>query len=127
MKHLFITLSTVLLIATGAFAQAQPEMEFEVSTHDYGNIPQNVPAEVRFKFKNIGAAPLIISNAEGSCGCTVPEWPKEPIGPGKTGEIKVIYDAKKVGAFQKSVTITSNDPNSPAELRIKGEVKEAEG
>lgn len=110
-------------MATSAFAQQEPEMEFETKLHDFGTIVQNVPATVEFEFTNTGTGILIISEAEGSCGCTVPEWPKAPIAPGKTGVIKVIYDAKKAGPFQKSVTITSNDPNSPTELRIKGDVK----
>jgi len=122
-----MTLSAVVLMTTGVLAQANPEMEFETMSHDFGTIPQNVAATVEFEFKNTGTGALIISEAEGSCGCTVPEWPKAPIAPGKTGVIKVIYDAKKTGPFQKSVTITSNDPNSPTELRIKGDVTGSEG
>lgn len=122
MKHMLLILGTLLTLSTVAQIPSDPEISFEDKSHNFGQIAQNEPATHEFEFTNSGSAPLIISEAEGSCGCTVPEWPKEPIMPGKTGVIKVIYDAKKVGPFQKSVTITSNDPNSPSELRIKGEV-----
>lgn len=122
MKHLLLTCTAALFLALGAQAQMEPEMSFEGKSHDFGDISQNQPATYEFIFTNTGSAPLIISDAEGSCGCTVPEYPKAPIMPGKEGTIKVIYDAKKVGPFQKSVTITSNDPNSPSDLRIKGVV-----
>src|SRR6202008_1830478 len=65
-----------------------PEMKFEEEIHDYGTINQGVDGAYFFKFKNVGKEPLIISNARGSCGCTVPEWPKEPIKPGANGQLK---------------------------------------
>lgn len=117
-KHLTLVVASFALCVS-AFAQ---EMTYESKQHDFGNIPQDVPATYDFIFTNSGSAPLIISAADGSCGCTVPEYPKEPVMPGKTGKIKVTFNAKAVGPFQKSVTITSNDPNSPTELRIKGTV-----
>lgn len=118
-----ITLGAALLLSLGMQAQ---EISFDSKTHDFGNIPQDVPASFEFEFTNTGSAPLIISNAEGSCGCTVPEYPKAPVMPGKTGKIKVTYNAKTSGPFQKSVTITSNDAVAPStELRIKGQVNEA--
>ncbi|MCX6275492.1 MAG: DUF1573 domain-containing protein, partial [Bacteroidetes bacterium] len=76
-----------------------------------------------FKFKNTGKEPLVISNAKGSCGCTVPTWPKEPIMKGQTGVIKVHYDTKRVGAFTKTVTIESNSKTNPRVLTIKGIVE----
>ena len=63
---------------------------------------------------------MIISNARGSCGCTVPQWPKEPIKPGETGIIKTTYDTKRIGAFTKTVTITSNAKTAEKVLTIKG-------
>ncbi|MDQ3192369.1 MAG: DUF1573 domain-containing protein [Bacteroidota bacterium] len=100
------------------------EITFEKDVHDYGNIKQNANGTCEFKFKNTGKEPLIISMARGSCGCTVPEWPKEPIKPGETASIKVNYDTKRVGAINKTVTITSNAKNDPSKtLTIKGNVE----
>jgi hypothetical protein len=69
---------------------------------------------------------LIISDAKGSCGCTVPEWPKEPIAPGKKSSIKVQYDTNRVGAFQKTVTVTTNGSVEPIVLKIQGTVNAKE-
>jgi hypothetical protein len=120
MKQFVLTL--IAAVALSAMSFAQSEMVFETKSYDFTDIPKEIPATYKFEFTNAGTAPLIISGAEGSCGCTVPDYPKEPIMPGKTGVITVTYDAKNVGPFQKSVTIDSNDPNSPTELRIKGNV-----
>lgn len=99
------------------------KIEFKKDTHDYGDIKYGADGACTFEFKNTGNAPLIISNAQGSCGCTVPEWPKEPINPGQSGKITVKYDTKRPGAINKSVTITSNAGNEPTKvLRIKGNV-----
>ena len=100
-----------------------PKVEFKKDTHDYGDVKYGADGTCTFEFKNTGNAPLIISNAAGSCGCTVPDWPKEPINPGKTGVITVKYDTKRPGAINKSVTITSNATNESTKvLRIKGNV-----
>jgi hypothetical protein len=99
------------------------KIEFKKETHDYGTIKNGADGSCTFEFKNTGDSPLIISNAKGSCGCTVPEWPKEPIAPGATGSIKVKYDTMRTGAINKSVTITSNATNSADKIVfIKGEV-----
>lgn len=99
------------------------KIEFEKDVHDYGTIKNGANGQCTFEFKNTGNAPLIISNAKGSCGCTVPSWPQEPIAPGAKGTITVKYDTKRTGAINKSVTITSNAVNEPTKvLRIKGEV-----
>ena len=84
------------------------EIVFENDAHDYGTIKQGANGTFEFKFKNSGKEPLVISNAQGSCGCTVPSWPKEPILPGQGNVIKVTYDTKRVGPFTKTVTLTSN-------------------
>ena len=84
------------------------EITFENEVHDYGTIKQGADGSCEFKFKNTGKEPLIISNAKGSCGCTVPTYPKEPIMKGQTAVIKVNYDTKSVGAFRKTVTNNSN-------------------
>ncbi|MEO8085633.1 MAG: DUF1573 domain-containing protein [Bacteroidota bacterium] len=100
-----------------------PEMTFETELHDYGTIKQAADGGCEFKFKNTGKEPLVISNAKGSCGCTVPTWPKEPIMKGQTAVIKVHYDTKRVGAFTKTVTIESNAKTNPRVLTIKGNVE----
>lgn len=99
------------------------KIEFKKDVHDYGTIENGANGECTFEFKNTGNAPLIISNAKGSCGCTVPSWPKEPIAPGASSKITVKYDTKRAGAINKSVTITSNAVNEPTKvIRIKGNV-----
>ena len=100
-----------------------PEMTFEKESYDYGTIKQGADGGCEFKFKNTGKEPLVIANARGSCGCTVPTWPKEPIMKGETGVIKVHYDTKRVGAFTKTVTIESNAKTTPRVLTIKGTVE----
>ena len=102
------------------------KIEFAKETHDYGTVKYGGNGQCTFEFTNTGNAPLIISNAKGSCGCTVPEWPKEPIAPGAKGKIIVKYDTKRVGAINKSVTITSNAVNETTKtIRIKGTVAPA--
>ncbi|MCC7233486.1 MAG: DUF1573 domain-containing protein [Bacteroidia bacterium] len=103
-----------------------PEITFENDLHDYGTIQQNADGSCEFKFKNTGKEPLIITNAKGSCGCTVPTYPKEPITRGETGIIKVHYDTKRIGAFTKTVTITSNAKSATKVLTIKGTVEASE-
>jgi hypothetical protein len=100
-----------------------PEMTFDFETYDYGTIKQGADGSSEFKFKNTGKEPLAITEAHGSCGCTVPTYPKEPIMKGQTGTIKVHYDTKRVGAFTKTVTITSNAKTPTRTLTIKGVVE----
>jgi hypothetical protein len=128
MKKVLFSL-VVMFVASVAFnkvsaqIEAGPKIEFTKETHDYGTIKYGADGTCTFEFKNTGNAPLIISNAKGSCGCTVPEWPKEPIAPGAKSSIKVKYDTKRPGAINKSVTITSNAVNEPTKvIRIKGNV-----
>lgn len=99
------------------------KITFAKEVHDYGTIKYGADGTCTFEFKNTGNEPLIISNAKGSCGCTVPVWPKEPIAPGAKGTITVKYDTKRSGDINKSVTITSNAVNEPSKvIRIKGNV-----
>lgn len=115
----------VMLFAT-ASSQAQ-EIKFAQTEMDYGNIEKGADGVRVFKFTNTGTAPLIIQDAKGSCGCTVPTYPKEPIMPGQSGEISVKYDTQRVGGFTKHVTLTTNAQNeSTSVLVIKGEVKSTE-
>ncbi|MFT6147565.1 MAG: hypothetical protein ACJAUH_000242 [Saprospiraceae bacterium] len=112
MKNLFAIIVLVAFAATSMFAQQNkktPKMDFEQTTVDYGTIQQNSDPLRTFSFKNTGNTPLIITGARGSCGCTVPSYPKKPIAPGETAVIEVRYDTKRVGPFRKSVRITTNE------------------
>jgi hypothetical protein len=98
-------------------------MAFETETIDYGTIAHNADGKREFVFVNNGTKPLIITNTQGSCGCTVPTTPKEPIAPGAKGIIGVKYATDRVGAFTKTVTVTSNAEGQPTKvLTIKGTV-----
>ncbi|MEO8234456.1 MAG: DUF1573 domain-containing protein [Flavobacterium sp.] len=98
-------------------------MVFESETIDYGTIAHNAEPNRQFVFTNNGNKPLIISNTQGSCGCTVPTTPKEPIAPGAKGIIGVKYATDRVGPFTKTVTVTSNAEGMPSKiLTIKGTV-----
>ncbi len=99
-------------------------ISFDETEYDYGVIDEGEKARHTYKFTNSGKEPLIISNAKGSCGCTVPSWPKEPIPPGGTGTIDVEFNSKgKKGKQSKRVTITANTEPAQTFLTIKGEVK----
>ncbi len=112
--------------ATKAPAIAKVEgagMVFESETIDYGKVAHNADGKREFVFTNNGNKPLIITNTQGSCGCTVPSTPKEPIAPGAKGVIGVKYATDRVGPFTKTVTITSNAEGMPSKVvTIKGEV-----
>lgn len=105
--------------------QDGPKIEFKSETVDYGTIENGADGNREFVFTNTGNAPLIITRAKGSCGCTVPTAPlNKPIAPGESSVIKVHYDTKRTGGFSKSVTLTSNAVNAPTKvIRIKGVVK----
>jgi len=98
-------------------------MLFENETIDYGTLPHNADGKREFVFVNNGNKPLIITNATGSCGCTVPTFPKEPIAPGAKAIIGVKYATDRVGAFTKTVTVTSNAEGQASKiLTIKGTI-----
>ncbi|MCI5081153.1 MAG: DUF1573 domain-containing protein [Saprospiraceae bacterium] len=136
MNRILLVLALVVSTMTVTFAQndasaeqaqetttSGPQMVFEAETVDYGVIEQNADPYRFFKFTNTGDAPLVIKHAKGSCGCTVPTYPKEPIAPGESAEIKVRYDTKRIGKFTKRVTLTTNIEGEKQVLTIKGEVK----
>ncbi len=124
MKKLLTLITVFALAFTVVSAQKKgPIAQFTVQEIDYGKIEKGADPLRKFSFKNVGDEPLSISNAQGSCGCTVPTWPKEPIMPGQTAAIEVRYDTQRVGPFSKSVTLTTNEANATRVLSIKGEVK----
>jgi hypothetical protein len=122
---LFLTLG-FYAVAQDAKAVSDAEISFEKETHDYGTIDYAADGAYAFKFTNTGNDPLTISNCQGSCGCTVPKWPKEPILKGQSAYINVNYDTKRPGPFTKTVTVTSNARNGIKVLTIKGVVKTQE-
>ncbi|MCU0441173.1 MAG: DUF1573 domain-containing protein [Bacteroidia bacterium] len=101
-----------------------PEISFETVVHDFGNIKEGTLATYNFTFTNTGKAPLILSNVQASCGCTSPEWTKEPIMPGQKGTIKAVYNSyNRPGVFQKYITVKSNALTTEVQLTIKGTVE----
>ncbi|MBK8556200.1 MAG: DUF1573 domain-containing protein [Lewinellaceae bacterium] len=125
MKQLLSILAFVLLgnLAVQAQTNNGPTMSLDVTTIDYGTLEKGGDPIRKFKFVNTGTEPLIIKTAKGSCGCTVPTYPKEPIMPGETNYIEVRYDTQRVGVFTKTVTLTTNETSDTHTLTIKGEVK----
>ena len=101
-------------------AKKLPVMTFEKAEHDFGQIVQGTPQQTVFKFTNTGNAPLIITDAKSSCGCTVPDYPKNtPIAPGETGELLVKFNGSGQNQVTKTVTVTANTQKGSELLRIK--------
>lgn len=98
------------------------KIEFDRIELDMGSIQHEKPHAAVFKFRNSGEHVLIIQHVEASCGCTQPEWPKHPIKPGQSGEIKVTYDAKYPGRFVKSLRVFCNSDSGMVDLLITGDV-----
>jgi hypothetical protein len=122
------TISAILLFFfCSASAFAQGVFDFSKTEHDFGDIVEGVNAKFTFTFKNTGNAPIVMTNVNASCGCTTPEWTREPVLPGETGSITAIYSsANRPGAFAKSITITSNASEPSKMLKIKGMVVKGE-
>ena len=133
MKKLF----SLLLIAGALTAAAQPAstdanwtptVKFKETTHDFGTIPEGPKARHEFTFTNTGKEPIMIQNAAAGCGCTTPEWSKEPILPGKSSKVTVEYNSEgRPGVFTKDVTVTFNsgvnkDKTGSVKLNITGTV-----
>lgn len=141
MKKVFIALNIVsLFVVAGVFRSlaqkaSGPVFSAEKMEVNFGEVEYKGDGTREFVFKNTGNEPLLITNAKGSCGCTVPEWPKEPIRPGQTGVIKIKYDTSRSGPISKTVTITTNevegkDANGNPTYKnhtvaVKGNVKQA--
>jgi hypothetical protein len=140
MKKVFITLLCLSIGTIAANAQAPAatpsvtatppvdpdagKFKFNEETHDFGEVPEGPLAEFDFEFKNTGKKPIVITDAHGSCGCTVPTWPRDPILPKKSAKIHVAYTTlNRPGPINKDVIITSNAQQSPMRLHITGTVK----
>jgi hypothetical protein len=134
-KQFILILSFLLISFVGIKAQnfqpqsngsaVGPQATWKKTSHDFKQIPQNVPVSTTFEIKNTGKAPLIISEVKPSCGCTTPTYTQEPIMPGKTGTIKAQYNAADAGKFNKAITVITNSTEQPRiTLYITGEVIE---
>ena len=100
-----------------------PRFKFDKTEHDFGTINEGDVVETVFSFTNVGKSELIITSAKGSCGCTVPEWPKEPIMPGEAGEIKVKFNSyRKPNLQQKQITLRTNTEGGKEILKIRAQV-----
>jgi hypothetical protein len=115
-----VVLTSLVLFS---FMAPKAAIEWQFTEHDFGKIEKDKPVTVDFIFKNPGMIPLIIQDVKTSCGCTVPDYPKQPIASGKSGKITVTYDAKDSGYFSKTITVTTNTEDGTNLLYIKGEVK----
>lgn len=128
----------LLLAVTFGITQAQdftvPIFTPATTVVDFGEVDSKTDVGYRIlTFTNEGATPLMITNAIGSCGCTIPEWPKEAIKPGKSSQIKISYQLTKIGTIDKTVTITTNEPDGKDadgniiykqhKIQVKGNVK----
>jgi len=98
------------------------ELWFDEYVHDYGQILKDSDGSWTFEFKNIGETPIVINRVRSTCGCTVPDWTREPVEPGNTGEITVKYNTALTGTFLKSLFVHSTAANSPLKLQVKGKV-----
>ncbi len=122
MKKTFILLLFVFFTFQLYAQEKTAKIEFETTVIDYGTIEKGADGIRVFKFKNTGNAPLVVTSVKSSCGCTVPKKPEAPVLPGKTGEIEVKYDTKRVNPIRKTITVTSNAETPTVALKIKGNV-----
>jgi hypothetical protein len=109
-------------VDTQLFSETGPAFKWESTVINLGKTGLNIPTTAIFKFKNIGGAPLIISSVNAPCGCTTPEFSKEPIAPGASGFIKATYNANREGTFSKTVTVIANVEEGKNILTLEGEV-----
>ena len=111
-----------MLLGSGLSVFAQPKASFDKTMHEFGTILWKNPVTATFKITNKAYKPLVISNVTTSCGCTVTDWTKSPILPGKTGEVSSTFDAKALGRFRKSIGVYCNASDKPVYLSFRGEV-----
>jgi hypothetical protein len=129
MKKFLLLTAFIFTVSLYSFAQQTEAdttlfIQFDSLVHDYGTIVKGSDGSCEFVFKNMGKTPLVLNNVQASCGCTVPEWTREPVQPGKNGVIKVKYNTMIVSTFNKAITVNSNAKNSTVILSIKGTVTE---
>ena len=123
MKKAFALTLFTLLSFVGFAQQNAPTIAFAEKSHEFGTIDQGEVVEHVFAFTNTGAAPLVLTNVNTTCGCTAPEWPREPIAPGETSKITVRFNSRgKQGHQNKVITIISNASNSTERISMVGDV-----
>ncbi|MBQ2210856.1 MAG: DUF1573 domain-containing protein [Prevotella sp.] len=128
MKKLIVTSFMLLCGMTAVMAQKPAQIKFEKTTHNFGSFSEKDPkVTCTFVYTNVGEQPLVINQAIASCGCTVPQYTKEPVKPGEKGELKVTYNGagKFPGHFKKSITVRSNGAVEMTRLYIEGDMTEA--
>lgn len=124
MKSIVLTLCAfVFAVAVSAQKKADDYIKMNTEVYDFGKIKQGVPVNYFFELTNKSAKPIVIENAWSSCGCTVPEYPKEPIAAGATIKLKVQYNAASTGHFDKDVYIKLAGVEQPKSVKIKGDVE----
>ncbi len=121
MKKIFILCFSLLSVLALRAQNATEAIELKETEYDFGKIPQGKPVYHSFEIRNKANAPLKLENVLTSCGCTTPEWNREPIAPGASDKIKVGYNAATEGDFEKFITITYNG-NQTKQIKIKGSV-----
>ncbi|WP_455641047.1 DUF1573 domain-containing protein [Parabacteroides sp.] len=124
MKQIIFIFMAILLATGMATAQGKAVISADETSHDFGQIKEaDGKVSTTFVIKNTGDAPLVVTRVIASCGCTTPEWTKEPIAPGQTGNIKITYDPKgRPGTFAKTISVYSNGKTGSYILTIRGEV-----
>ncbi|MCD8268920.1 MAG: DUF1573 domain-containing protein [Parabacteroides sp.] len=124
MKQIIFIFMAILLATGMATAQGKAVISADETSHDFGQIKEaDGKVSTTFVIKNTGDAPLVVTRVIASCGCTTPEWIKEPIAPGQTGNIKITYDPKgRPGTFAKTISVYSNGKTGSYILTIRGEV-----
>lgn len=122
-------LASLLFVAVSFFSFSQeaqeaepvtgPKISFSETTFDFGDIVRGDKVEHIFEFENVGTEPLVLADVRTTCGCTAPEWPREPLAPGETANLKVVFNsAGKMGVQNKVITVMSNAVNNPARVKI---------
>jgi hypothetical protein len=122
-KNLFVLFVSLLVACNAITNRNDAVIKFNQTDYDFGTLAFNAKAETAFEFSNAGKSPLIITDVQTSCGCTVPDWPKEPVKAGKAEKIKIKYDTSHPGHFNKTITVFFNGSESPVTLVIKGDVE----
>ncbi len=122
---LLASMAFMFSLAVTAQTKADDVMKINVEKYDFGKIKQNVPVTYNFEIKNTSDKAIVVENSWGSCGCTTPEKPKEPIQPGQTAKLKVQYNAAALNHFEKDVYIKLAGIEQPKTIKITGEVLDA--
>lgn len=139
MKYITTTIITLILFSMTLFAQntekqeeeadkntekvTGPGISFDKTEHNYGTIERKANGECIFTLTNNGDEPLVLTNVKSSCGCAAVSWPRKPVKPDDSKEIKIRYDTKRLGSFSKSIKVYSNATDAPVVLKIKGTVE----